>query len=148
MAGKGYPQKITYWQSLGYHVSLIFPTLPDAQTAIARVTTRVSQGGHHIPDDVIIRRFHAGLANLPRYIALVDQWAVYDNEVPMHPQSESASNFLGIVYSGLQASAKEAERLAVLTNTPLVRSETTEPAVPKDLAPMLGTLGKSVTFLP
>lgn len=63
----------------------------------------------------------------------------------MRPQSESANTFLGLVHSSLQASAKEAERLAALTNTPLVRSETTEPAVPKDLAPLLGTLGKSVT---
>ncbi len=80
LAGKGYLHKIPYWQSLGYHISLVFLTLPDAQTAIARVAARVSQGGHHIPDEVIIRRFHAGLANLPHYTALVDQWAVYDNK--------------------------------------------------------------------
>lgn len=80
LAGKSYLHKIPHWQSLGYHVSLVFLTLPDAQTAIARVAARVTQGGHHVPDDVIIRRFHAGLANLPRYAALVDQWAVYDNK--------------------------------------------------------------------
>jgi len=63
----------------------------------------------------------------------------------MHPQSESAGSFLGIVYNSLLASAKEAERLAMLTNTPLVRSEITEPVVPKDLAPLLRTLGKPRT---
>lgn len=80
LAGKGYLHKIPEWQRLGYHVSIVFLTLPDAQTAIARVATRVKQGGHHIPDAVIVRRFHAGLANLPLYTACVDQWAVYDNK--------------------------------------------------------------------
>lgn len=59
----------------------------------------------------------------------------------MQPQSEPSGNFLHIVHSSLQASAKEAERLAVLTGTPLVRSAATGPAVPKELAPLLGSLG-------
>lgn len=80
LAGCGYLQKIPHWQNLGYYISLVFLTLPDPQTAIARVAARVSQGGHHIPEAVIIRRFHAGLANLPHYAVLVDQWAVYDNK--------------------------------------------------------------------
>lgn len=80
LSGKGYLRSIPPWRRLGYHVSLIFLTLPDAQTAIARVASRVLQGGHHIPDAVIVRRFHAGLANLPAYTACVDQWAVYDNK--------------------------------------------------------------------
>lgn len=80
LSGRGYLHKIPMWQHLGYHVSMIFLTLPDAQTAIARVSTRVRQGGHHIPDSVIIRRFHAGLANLPLYASCVNQWAVYDNK--------------------------------------------------------------------
>lgn len=80
LAGKGYLHKIPLWQRLGYHVSLIFLTLPDTKTAIARVAARVSQGGHHITDEVIIRRFHSGLANLPQYTKLVDQWTIYDNK--------------------------------------------------------------------
>ena len=36
----------------------------DAEVAVARVAERVSQGGHHIPEDVIRRRFAAGLHNL------------------------------------------------------------------------------------
>src|SRR5574344_1042265 len=65
LSGRGYLHKIPYWQSLGYYISLVFLTLPDAQTAIARVAARVSQGGHHVPDDVVRRRFHAGINNLP-----------------------------------------------------------------------------------
>lgn len=48
--------------------------------AIARVAQRVKQGGHHIPEDVIWRRFVAGKANFEKYYApIADAWALYDN---------------------------------------------------------------------
>jgi predicted ABC-type ATPase len=63
------------------NVSLFYLRLPTVETAIARVATRVRQGGHNIPEDVIRRRFDAGLRNLEQaYKAAVDAWAVYDNE--------------------------------------------------------------------
>jgi len=80
LSGVGYRQRIRQWRGLGYHVSLFFLRLPDAETAIARVATRVLQGGHGIPEDVIRRRFDAGLRNLETvYKAEVDTWALYDN---------------------------------------------------------------------
>ena len=64
----------------GYDISLFFLCLSDVQMAIDRVATRVSQGGHDIPDDVIRRRFAAGLRNFDTvYKAEVDTWALYDN---------------------------------------------------------------------
>jgi predicted ABC-type ATPase len=61
-------------------VCLFFLSLPDAETAIARVAERVRQGGHNIPESVIRRRFAAGLKNLEsNYKAAVDTWAIYDN---------------------------------------------------------------------
>jgi predicted ABC-type ATPase len=80
LAGLVYLRRIEGWRRLGYHVKLFFLRLPDPETAIARVATRVRQGGHHIPEDVIRRRFDAGLLNLEQfYKAAVDAWAVYDN---------------------------------------------------------------------
>jgi predicted ABC-type ATPase len=59
---------------------LFFLALPDADVAVARVAERVKQGGHHIPEDVIRRRFAAGLRNFEQaYKAAVDAWAKYDN---------------------------------------------------------------------
>ena len=47
---------------------------------LARVAERVRQGGHHVPEDVVRRRFAAGLTNLlTLYSGLVDSWQVYDN---------------------------------------------------------------------
>ena len=68
------------WQELGYHVELIFLSLPDPDVAVARVAARVSQGGHNVPEDVIRRRFTLGLQNLTDiYRQLVDAWVLYDN---------------------------------------------------------------------
>lgn len=80
LSGKGYLKAITRWQKAGYTVELIFLRLDSPEQAIARVTQRVKQGGHHIPDPVIRRRFSAGLNNFDTYYAsAVDSWVLYDN---------------------------------------------------------------------
>ena len=80
LSGLGYLTRIRQWREQGYHVSLFFLCLPDAETAIARVAERGLQGGHDIPEDVIRRRFAAGLRNLERaYKSAVDAWAKYDS---------------------------------------------------------------------
>jgi predicted ABC-type ATPase len=80
LSGLSYLARIRQWREQGYHVSLFFLSLPDAETAIARVAERVRQGGHHIPEGVIRRRFAAGLRNFDRaYKMVVDTWAKYNN---------------------------------------------------------------------
>ena len=49
-----------------YRVHLLFLWLPSPELAIARVATRVQEGGHHVPDETIRRRYHAGLRNFFR----------------------------------------------------------------------------------
>src|SRR5712691_4165619 len=48
-------------RAVGYRVTLVFLWLPSADVALARVARRVRQGGHHIPDDVVVRRYSVGL---------------------------------------------------------------------------------------
>ncbi|MBV6321457.1 zeta toxin family protein [Duganella violaceipulchra] len=80
LSGRGYLRQIREWQKAGYRVKLIFLQLASAEEAIARVAQRVKQGGHHIPEDVIRRRFAAGKANFEKfYASIVDAWALYDN---------------------------------------------------------------------
>jgi len=78
LSGKHYLQRIQNWKDQGYIVKLWFITLSTPELAVSRVAERVSQGGHHIPEDVIRRRFAAGLKNLPKYQEAVNSWAVYD----------------------------------------------------------------------
>lgn len=80
LSGRAYLQHIHQWQSVGYRVKLIFLQLDSPEEAIARVAQRVRQGGHHIPEAIIRRRFVAGRENFERlYAPLVDAWALYDN---------------------------------------------------------------------
>ena len=80
LSGLGYLRRIREWRSQGYHVSLFFLSLPDVETAIARVAERVRQGGHDIPEPVIHRRFSTGQKNFKNhYRDAVDDWVLYDN---------------------------------------------------------------------
>jgi len=79
LSGLTYAQMIPAWRASGYAVELVFLSLPDVEMAIERVATRVQQGGHNIPEEVIRRRFAHGISNFERYKRLVDSWQLYDN---------------------------------------------------------------------
>lgn len=79
LAGTAYLRHIEEWRKGGYHVSLFFLGLPDADMAVARLAARVLQGGHDIPERVIRRGFAAGQKNFNVYRAAVDTWVKYDN---------------------------------------------------------------------
>ena len=80
LSGRSYLHLIKDWQDAGYRIKLIFLKLDSIDEAVARVAQRVQQGGHNIPEQVIRRRFKAGLANFHSYYApLVDAWVLYDN---------------------------------------------------------------------
>ena len=64
LSGRGYARMIPRRQAQGYWVKLIFLRLSSPEVAIARVRQRVLEGGHHVPDDIISRRYHA--STVPR----------------------------------------------------------------------------------
>ena len=48
--------------------------------AIKRVETRVREGGHNIPEDIIKRRYENGLRNFFNiFESIVDEWLFIDN---------------------------------------------------------------------
>lgn len=80
LATKSYKNKLLSAKANGYNIKLVFFWLPSFQMAISRVAMRVSEGGHHIPNDVVERRYLRGIANLFKiYIPLNTSWAVYNN---------------------------------------------------------------------
>ena len=67
----------------GYNIGLVFLWLPSADMAIERVKIRVSQGGHDIPKQDIIRRYKRGFVNLiNHYLPIVDKASIYNNVDP------------------------------------------------------------------
>jgi predicted ABC-type ATPase len=80
LAGRNFARAIDQWRSAGYHVALIFLSLPSAELAIQRVAQRVRQGGHAVPDEVVRRRFSRGREHFETlYKPLVGTWMLYDN---------------------------------------------------------------------
>lgn len=80
LATKSYKNTIKQAQSLGYTVTLVFFSLDSIELAIDRVKTRVLEGGHNIPADVIARRYQNGLKNLFEiYSEIVDNLTIFNN---------------------------------------------------------------------
>ena len=84
LSGLNYLKHIPRWRRAGYHVKLIYLSLPSVEMAIARVKSRVAQGGHDVPEAVIRRRFDSGLRHFETlYRNAVDSWILYDNSGPI-----------------------------------------------------------------
>lgn len=80
LATRSYVQKINAAKAQGYHVTLLFFWLQNVEMAQARVQTRVQEGGHNIPNDVIARRYVLGIKNLFNlYLPIVDEALIFDN---------------------------------------------------------------------
>ena len=80
LSGRTYVKLLRECRNNGYHILLVFLSLPAADMAVARVAARVTQGGHNVPENDIRRRFTAGLKNFHDiYKNVVDAWILYDN---------------------------------------------------------------------
>ena len=74
----------------GYEVKLMFFWLNTPELAKFRVAERVANGGHNIPQDVISRRYVAGICNLFNlFMKEVDSWVIFDNSE--NPRKQIAS---------------------------------------------------------
>ena len=77
-----YRNTIELARQKGYKITLLFFWLNDVTLAIERVATRVAEGGHNIPENVIFRRYFKGLANLTHvFIDICDYWIVIENSI-------------------------------------------------------------------
>jgi len=80
LSGRAYAAMLRESRKQGYHIQLVFLSLPSADMAVSRVAARVAQGGHNVAETVIRRRFIAGQLNFHSiYKLLVNTWVLYDN---------------------------------------------------------------------
>jgi len=94
LATKIYASKIEKAREAGYQITLVFFYLESQELAIERVKSRVIEGGHDIPEDVIRRRYIAGIKNLFEiYLPICDYWMIFDNsQVPTNIIAEGYSD--------------------------------------------------------
>jgi predicted ABC-type ATPase len=83
LATKSYVKFILEAQLKGYFVTLVYFWLNSPELAVERVKERVISGGHTIPEEVIYRRYSAGINNLSKlYLPICDYWLIIDNSEP------------------------------------------------------------------
>lgn len=86
LASRSLAPRLARLRNSGYEFSLFFIWAPSPDLSVARVAARVRRGGHNIPEEVIRRRYVAGLRNLfELYRPLADVWRVYRNVQPGEP---------------------------------------------------------------
>jgi predicted ABC-type ATPase len=79
-SGRSHVRTLQMCRNAGYRLTLVYLWLFSPEAALARVAKRVSQGGHRIPNDVVVRRYAAGLRNMRDiYLPIVDVAYIYDN---------------------------------------------------------------------
>lgn len=66
-------------QLAGFEVRLFFVATDDPLINLQRVAQRVERGGHDVPRERVIARYHRSLGNLPAAIAASDVCDVFDN---------------------------------------------------------------------
>jgi predicted ABC-type ATPase len=71
-------------QREGYRVTLHIVLIPE-DLAVARVVNRVTEGGHHVPEEKVRARFGRLWIHLRDAIALVGEARVYDNTTAGDP---------------------------------------------------------------
>ena len=80
LAGIGHRRFVEKAKQKGYQVSLFFFWLPSPDLAVERVASRVREGGHGLPQEIIKRRYERGLKNFFNvFKPLVDEWRFIDN---------------------------------------------------------------------
>ena len=63
----------------GFFVRCIYILTADVTVNIARVKSRVANGGHNVPEDKIRSRYTKALALIPKLISVCDVMHIYDN---------------------------------------------------------------------
>lgn len=80
LSTRSYVSLVKDAQARNYHVTLLYVWLESEEVAIERVAMRVAEGGHHIPEPIIRRRYRRGISNLFKlYLDLVDAWVLVNN---------------------------------------------------------------------
>ena len=63
----------------GYFIKCVFVLTADPKLNVARVESRVMQGGHDVDKEKVKTRFYKSLANIKELMSLCDILHVYDN---------------------------------------------------------------------
>ena len=79
-----HPSKLALLDSAknaGFEITLVFISTKDPRYNVARVQDRVAKGGHDVPEDKIISRYHRTHTYFPIAISLAHRTYIFDNTI-------------------------------------------------------------------
>lgn len=83
LSGKTYVALIREAKAQGYRFLLHYIQIGSGEQAVARVALRVRMGGHHVPEEDVLRRFDRSRRHfLEDYLPLADEWGLWENAEP------------------------------------------------------------------
>ncbi len=120
LSGYGYVPFLADLRAAGYRIRLDFLWIPHLDITRSRVRQRVIKGGHDIPDDVQLRRFHVGIRHLAKhYRPLVDYWRLSDNTGSNpHLVAEELAGQLSVVDPARLAFIEQSATVRFMPETP------------------------------
>ncbi len=68
-------------KAAGFTTQLYFVATGDPNLNVGRVRTRVASGGHDVPEDRIVARYHRTMALLPSAMLASDRAVIFDNSI-------------------------------------------------------------------
>jgi len=80
LSGKTYVKLLQGMRKRGYLIHIFFLWITNVKLALERIELRIRNGGRHIPESIVRRRFDRSLPNFLRfYKPLADSWTIFDN---------------------------------------------------------------------
>ena len=76
---------VAHAKAMGYQIILVFIHLESDSLNKARVSQRVVEGGHHVPDEKVVSRIPRLLENIKTIIPMCDQVRALDNSSSLNP---------------------------------------------------------------
>lgn len=67
-------------RELDYYIRLYYIGVDSAEESIKRIKNRVEKGGHHIPDEDVLRRYNKRFKDLITVLPYCNEVKFYDNE--------------------------------------------------------------------
>lgn len=80
-------------------VAVLYVGLESPELHVARVQSRVSAGGHHIPEDKIYARYTSSMKNLVRLARRLTELRVFDNSSDGDPKDGAAPRPVELLYA-------------------------------------------------
>jgi len=80
LSGNAYVAMFERARAFGYETTIVYTFVDSAEVCIARISTRVKNGGHPVPDADVRRRYLRSKKNfLNTYAPLADHWMLFYN---------------------------------------------------------------------